>query len=270
VVSSRPAIAIEESFATIGTPATADPLKPLIALVGRVRVKVSTENGPIELGDYLTSSSVPGVAMKAAGAGKVIGMALESYNSEEIGLIRVFVDLGWKGNDLTVITDENGNIVEGDLQQSLANLGLFVDEYGVLTVEKLTAETARFEKMELVDKADGSIWCTWIENGEWQKVKGECRSQTSTSSPPVVNIYYYDGDGDGYGYYANFVETQTEGYVADSGDCDDLNPAVNPAAFEICDGLDNDCDGSVDEENVCGAIASPSEIPPVETTTPPI
>ena len=36
-----------------------------IALVGRVPVKVSTENGPIHSGDYLTSSSIPGYAMKA-------------------------------------------------------------------------------------------------------------------------------------------------------------------------------------------------------------
>jgi hypothetical protein len=36
-----------------------------IALVGRVPVKVSTENGMIKVGDFLTSASVPGYAMKA-------------------------------------------------------------------------------------------------------------------------------------------------------------------------------------------------------------
>jgi hypothetical protein len=51
-----------------------------IALVGRVPVKVSTENGMIAIGDRLTSSSTPGYAMKAVKAGRVIGKALESLN----------------------------------------------------------------------------------------------------------------------------------------------------------------------------------------------
>jgi hypothetical protein len=41
-----------------------------------------------------------------------------------------------------------------------------------------------------------------------------------------------DADGDGYLVCA---------------DCNDNDPAVNPAAVEVCDGVDNDCNGSVDE-----------------------
>ncbi len=51
-----------------------------IALTGRVPAKVNLENGEIKTGDYLTSSSVAGVAMKAAKSGRIIGRALEPFD----------------------------------------------------------------------------------------------------------------------------------------------------------------------------------------------
>ncbi|KKR87654.1 MAG: hypothetical protein UU32_C0004G0019 [Candidatus Woesebacteria bacterium GW2011_GWB1_41_10] len=51
-----------------------------VALAGRVPVKVSLENGPISAGDYLTTSSIPGVAMKATKAGLTIGTAIGSFD----------------------------------------------------------------------------------------------------------------------------------------------------------------------------------------------
>jgi hypothetical protein len=63
--------------------------------------------------------------------------------------------------------------------------------------------------------------------------------------------WYYDLDADGYGIAGKkTVEAcdQPDGYAANDDDCDDMNPWVNPAATEECeDGMDNNCDGSVDE-----------------------
>ncbi len=55
-----------------------------IALVGRVPVHVSTENGAIHTGDFLTASSVSGYAMKAKKAGRVIGTALENLDDTSL------------------------------------------------------------------------------------------------------------------------------------------------------------------------------------------
>ncbi|KKP80280.1 MAG: putative outer membrane protein, partial [Candidatus Levybacteria bacterium GW2011_GWB1_35_5] len=62
-----------------------------VALAGRVPVKVSTENGKIKSGDYLTASSVPGVAMKATKTGNVVGQAMGGYDEQGIGRILVYV-----------------------------------------------------------------------------------------------------------------------------------------------------------------------------------
>ncbi|MFZ5475315.1 MAG: putative metal-binding motif-containing protein [Myxococcota bacterium] len=42
------------------------------------------------------------------------------------------------------------------------------------------------------------------------------------------------------------VDRDGDGYHADQ-DCDDEDPRVNPGATEVCDGVDDDCDGTVDE-----------------------
>jgi hypothetical protein len=59
-----------------------------------------------------------------------------------------------------------------------------------------------------------------------------------------------DADGDGYGDPGFCQEAcfLPYGWVADDRDCDDRNGAVHPEADEVCDGIDNDCDGLVDPQ----------------------
>jgi hypothetical protein len=61
--------------------------------------------------------------------------------------------------------------------------------------------------------------------------------------------YYRDADRDSYGNATDSIVsiTQPEGYVPDSTDCDDSKGAVNPGATEICNGIDDDCNGEIDE-----------------------
>ncbi len=62
--------------------------------------------------------------------------------------------------------------------------------------------------------------------------------------------WFRDSDGDTFGDIGNsqLACVAPGGFVADSTDCDDLNAASNPMAVEVCDNLDNDCDGSVDDD----------------------
>ena len=52
-----------------------------------------------------------------------------------------------------------------------------------------------------------------------------------------------------------------EGYSEIGGDCNDNNYNINPNALEICDGLDNDCDGLINEGDVCKTIFINSPTP---------
>ncbi|MBI1863426.1 hypothetical protein HYS00_04900 [Candidatus Microgenomates bacterium] len=59
---------------------------------GDVYVRVSTANGPIARGDVLSTSNMPGIAMKATKSGYIIGTAQDDYSSSsptKIGKIRM-------------------------------------------------------------------------------------------------------------------------------------------------------------------------------------
>jgi len=63
---------------------------------GHTQVRVSTINGPIQSGDLITSSAIPGIGARAEGFGQVLGVALsdfETSDKEEIGMIPVSVNV---------------------------------------------------------------------------------------------------------------------------------------------------------------------------------
>jgi hypothetical protein len=76
--------------------------------------------------------------------------------------------------------------------------------------------------------------------------------------PGRVDIYFFaatcvDTDGDGYGAPGNSLCP-----AGSARDCDDADASIHPGAADLCDGLDNDCDGTVDAPVAAACAASPA------------
>ncbi len=65
----------------------------------------------------------------------------------------------------------------------------------------------------------------------------------------VQTTFFLDADSDGFGNpdKTTLACSAPDGYVSDNTDCRDTNDLINPAQQESCNGLDDDCDGSIDE-----------------------
>jgi len=83
----------------------------------------------------------------------------------------------------------------------------------------------------------------------------DCDGVVDGQSALNATTYYADADGDGYGDGASSVTAceAPSNHVTNDGDCDDTSAAANPGVDEVCDGADNDCDGTADEASAVDA-----------------
>jgi len=89
-------------------------------------------------------------------------------------------------------------------------------------------------------------------------VDGFCAStdcDDEDSSVGRATVWYADSDGDGHGDPDDRLTAcaAPSGYVADGDDCDDTEPLSYGGAAELCDGVDNDCNGTVDGDDAVDA-----------------
>lgn len=121
-----------------------------VGLSGRIPVKVTTEHGPIMIGDPLTLSSKPGVATKAVSPGRIIGHALENFNVNNpniIGSIQFFIEPGYySGTSLTASgnlpTNPNTITYDGILDSSSSSQQINASGSIISSLEAIFVKTA--------------------------------------------------------------------------------------------------------------------------------
>lgn len=80
------------------------------------------------------------------------------------------------------------------------------------------------------------------------RVDNDCDGEIDEQT--VQNIWYIDDDGDGWGVILGSALASCDplpGRATQFGDCDDTQNGVHPGSTEFCDGIDQDCDGEIDE-----------------------
>ncbi|MEC8278906.1 MAG: putative metal-binding motif-containing protein, partial [Myxococcota bacterium] len=70
-----------------------------------------------------------------------------------------------------------------------------------------------------------------------------------------ADTWYLDSDNDLFGDSNQTTNdcNQPSGYILRGGDCDDANAQVNPDMDELCNSIDDNCDGVIDEDSAMDA-----------------
>ena len=149
---------------------------------------------------------------------------------------------------LDIVSSDKGLLIPRML--AAQRLGIPTPANGLLIYDLDSAslfiyEQSAWKKMKPVSRLDNLISgittgdvITW--NGTGWVVTPKCN---------LFTYYFRDKDGDNYGDKFQPVAgcSPLPGFVIDSTDCNDNSNVSNPAQTEVCDGVDNDCDGYTDE-----------------------
>jgi uncharacterized repeat protein (TIGR03803 family) len=116
-------------------------------------------------------------------------------------------------------------------------------------VQACSAPQGSFSKYFVTDNTDCDDSKASVHPGAAEVCNGVDDNCDGQIDEGVKTTFYADTDGDGYGN--NSITTQAcsapTGYVSDNTDCDDTKASAHLNATEVCNGVDDDCDGQIDE-----------------------
>ena len=153
--------------------------------------------------------------------------------------------------------DQNCNgIIDAD--EAVDRLTYYVDDdgddYGVTTSAQQRC-TALPNLVQLDGDCDDSS--NTIFPGAVESCNGKNDDCDDETDEEAVNgfLAHADSDGDSYGApEGTLVCAYTNAFISDSSDCDDTDDRVHPGTSEICNGVDDNCSGTIDDSPTDGDL----------------
>jgi hypothetical protein len=148
--------------------------------------------------------------------------------------------------------DESCNAVDDDCDGATDEGVLstfYADADGDTYGDPLTTELACMPSTDFVDNMnDCNDACTACYTGASESCDALDNDCDGFTDEGVSTVYYRDFDEDGIGGAMTMNACSLPaGYSTATGDCDDSDRMILPGATERCDGVDDDCDGTIDE-----------------------
>ena len=163
--------------------------------------------------------------------------------------------------------DEIDNDCDAAIDEDVTVPGWYLDQdgdgYGDRSTEPVIACFPPSDPIDAPYVAEGGD-CADRDPDTWpgapercDEIDNDCNDIVDDGLPQID--HFLDRDGDGYGDPGTLATScaSPSGAALIAGDCDDVDPDRNPGVDEICNAVDDDCDGETDEPPACGAGPDP-------------
>jgi hypothetical protein len=234
-----------------------------------VATEVKFTGGLLNLGSSLIDLGSTGVLVNesegsrafTAGTGYIqVNASLNAPTSVNPGNLGAFITTSQNMGNTTIKRGNRAQLVAAGSNSILRYFDITPTNNASLNA------TLRFHyfdsELNNLNEATLALWKS-ADQVSWNQVGSNTKNSTAnyvektdindfsrwTLAQESLTTYYQDLDEDGYGN-ATVTRQASElpaGYTGVSGDCKDDNATIHPGAIEICNGVDDDCDGSVDE-----------------------